>query len=708
VKPFLHHYFRLDARSLGLFRFFFGVGLLLDLRERWRYLGDFYSNDGVLPNHNHIFNLKNEGRLVWSALHAFSTPGEAFVAFCAIAFFYVMFMVGWKTRAFQVLSLVSLVSLSARNILAAGPGDALAISMLALTMLLPLGSRFSIDAFARTWAAARDAGHEDLNRRDDLPSADDTDARRLPGWSPRSLAALGVLLQIALLMLAMAMAQRGVWRDGSGLGRALGVHLFASPTGFAVRDAGWIGALGRVVYWSQWAVPALLVIPVARGPVRMAAAALLVVHGMTYDLFTNLGLFGCTIAASGLLVVSSESWERFAKKHVAGRVRTVIYDVDCGVCYQLCKILRRYDTARHLVFQGNDLLASPEDADKPMLAWDEKSSKTVFAKLPDLDQDGKKVPIDAKLLESTVLAISPDGAVATRGGAVRDVLRAIPGLGWLGVIVGLPVVSTIMNVAYDAFARRRTGASGELGLAACGAPQAADVAHAAAPLAPSTARRFQVTALVREVLAAVLVLGVLHATTHDNDLGWKSPDSAALTKLSWWLRTPARWDIMAPEPPTVNEKLVLDALTRDERSLDLLTGAPPTLGFDQPFQDGPMWARYADNIRKEEFRSYQAAFKTYTSRRGPKWDFEAPESRITGVDALWVKQDVPSGQSHEPERLFRHGRGGKLTGASPATPVPRRELPAVPRDTEPVDPTSPEAPKELQKPPPVSPGQDLE
>ncbi len=710
MKPFLHHYLRLDARSLGLFRILFGIGLLIDLRSRWRYLGDFYSNDGVLPNHNHIFNLKNEGRLVWSALHAFSTSGESFVAFGFIAFFYVMFLLGWKTRAFQVLSLVSLVSLSARNILAAGPGDALAISMLALTVFLPLGSRFGVDAFAKTWAAARDAGHEDLNRRDDLPSADEVDRRRLPGWSPKSIAALGVLLQIALLMLAMAMAQRGVWRDGSGLGRALGVTLFASPTGFSVRDAGWIGALGRVVYWSQWAIPALLLIPVARGPMRMTAAALLVVHGMTYDLLTNLGIFGCTIAASGLLVVSSESWGRFATKHAASRVRTVIYDVDCGVCYQLCKILRRYDTARHLVFQGNDLLEAPKDAERPMLAWDEKTSTTVHEKLPQVEQDGKKVPVDSKLLESSVLAVSPDGVVATRGRAVRDVLRALPGLQWLGVVLSLPVVSSILDLAYDVFAKRRTGASVELGLAACGAPPADDAPRALPPLPPSTARRFAATGLVREVLGGVVVLSMLHASTHHGDVGFKTPDSAALEAMSWWLRTPARWDIMAPEPPATTEKLVLDALTRDERSVDLLTGEAPTLGFERPWTSGPMWARYADNIRKEEFRSYQAAFKTYTARRGPKWDTEAPEGRIVGVDALWVKQDLGSGQAQEPERLFRHGRGGKLSGASPATPIPRRELPAQPRseDREPVDPTSPEAPKDLSKPAPVSPGQDLE
>ncbi|HTJ84796.1 MAG TPA: DCC1-like thiol-disulfide oxidoreductase family protein, partial [Polyangiaceae bacterium] len=667
MKPLLNHYLRLDARSLGLFRFFFGLGLLFDLRERWHHIVDFYSNDGVLPNHNHIFVLKNQGRLVWSALHAFSTSGEAWVAFAVIAVFYSLFAIGWKTRAFQVLSLVSLVSLSARNTLAEGPGEALGIAILAITMFLPLGSRFSVDAFLRTWDLARDAGHEDLNRRDDLPSADAIDLARLPGWAPRSIAAFGVLVQLTLLMIAMGIAQKGAWREGTALHRALSIHLFASPTGFAVRDAGFLGVLGRVVYWSQWAIPALLLLPIFRGPARLGAAVLLVIHGLTYHLFTNLGLFGWTIAASAFLVVSSESWDRWATKHVASRVRTVIYDVDCGVCYQLCKILRRWDTGRHLVFQGNDFLARPEaygtTAEQPVLAWDEKTSKTTAARLCDLDESGKKRKIDEKVLDSTVLAVAPSGRVAIEGAAIREVLAAVPGLRWLGLLLGLPVLSQLVGAAYRVFAPRRAKVSVELGLAACGVPTAEE--HAASPIAvaPSTRLRFRATSVLREVFAFAVVLSLVHAITHSNEVGWKTPDSSALATMSWWMRTSSRYDIMAPEPPMVSSRLVLDAITRSDQSVDLMTGRPSVLDDGEPFTQGSMWARYAENIRKDEARDFQAAFKTYTSKRGPAWDKEETDARITGVDALWVTKDLTTGVVGDPERLFRHGRGGKLTSA---------------------------------------------
>ena len=116
MNPLLRHYLRIDARSLGLFRLAMGVVLLGDLWRRFRWLGDFYTNDGVLPNHNHLFNLRNVGQ-VWSLLHSFSSPGENAFAFCLIACVYLLFLVGYKTRVVHVLALLALVSLTSRNIL---------------------------------------------------------------------------------------------------------------------------------------------------------------------------------------------------------------------------------------------------------------------------------------------------------------------------------------------------------------------------------------------------------------------------------------------------------------------------------------------------------------------------------------------------------------------------------------------------------------
>src|SRR5580700_80973 len=129
-KELRDHWLRIDSRSLGLFRLAMGLVLFSDLFRRARYLKEFYSNDGVLPNHNHLFNLRETGH-VWSLLHACSSIGENQTAFC--------FILGWHTRVFHVVSLVWLVSLDARNVLLENPGAYAAIALLAFTVFLPLG-----------------------------------------------------------------------------------------------------------------------------------------------------------------------------------------------------------------------------------------------------------------------------------------------------------------------------------------------------------------------------------------------------------------------------------------------------------------------------------------------------------------------------------------------------------------------------------------
>ena len=83
LRSLRDHYLRIDARSLGLFRVAFAILLIGDLLRRWRWLRAFYSNEGVLPNHNHLFNLIQRGTdQVWSVYHAFDAgeylhPGDS-------------------------------------------------------------------------------------------------------------------------------------------------------------------------------------------------------------------------------------------------------------------------------------------------------------------------------------------------------------------------------------------------------------------------------------------------------------------------------------------------------------------------------------------------------------------------------------------------------------------------------------------------------
>src|SRR5690242_8681513 len=79
VVWFEEHYCRADLRWLGVFRILLGAMLSVQLLNCWGVARDFYTNDGILPNHFSLF--RPLGRGVISLYHAFSTLDEVNVAF---------------------------------------------------------------------------------------------------------------------------------------------------------------------------------------------------------------------------------------------------------------------------------------------------------------------------------------------------------------------------------------------------------------------------------------------------------------------------------------------------------------------------------------------------------------------------------------------------------------------------------------------------
>jgi hypothetical protein len=159
-------------------------------------------------------------------------------------------------------------------------------------------------------------------------------------------------------------------------------------------------------------------------------------------------------------------------------------------------------------------------------------------------------------------------------------------------------------------------------------------------------------------------------STHASALGAKLPQPAVLESISWWTRTRAAWGFLSPSAE--QGRLVTDGLTRDERSIDVLTGAEPTQQFGGPFRLGAQWARYSRAIAREENKAYQAAFRTYLGKRGPAWEGEAADDRLGGVDVYWASGTSEPGATAKLERLFRQGRGGKrfdVPGMAPRRPT---------------------------------------
>jgi len=684
VKQIRDHFARIDARSLGLFRLAMGLVLIGDLFARWRWARDFYSNEGVLPNHNHLFNLRGKED-VFSVFHAFSSPGEAHVALGAALVVYVFFLIGYRTRVFHVLSLVFLVSLASRNILTEGAGSYAAIALLAFTVFLPCGSRFSLDSLRASMALRDEQRAADLNDRP-APPEEAIEARRSPGWSPASVAAFGVLLQIAVIYACSALQKSGAaWRDGSALHYALHVDRWVSGLGASAREVlasgalrGWTFALRYV----EIAVPALLIVPALFRWTRLAAAALMVVHGLTLGLLFEFGLYGWSLVAAAALVVPREAWDALEASPRARGARTLIYDADCGVCLWICRLLRRADLRGHLVFQGNDAL------DELLVRG--ASGKVERAPMP------KEVTTD--LVSRTVVAVDGKGRVFTRGRAVVETVGALP-LGWLALPLRLPVLSHLLDAAYDAIASRRHRISALMGKDACpitpppgrsddeeaesgepvagyrAAPAAAETSGSAdAPVVVAPARRSArlITGFARELAAALVVAAMLAQTVRENPVPQSLagiPQGKLLAGLASWPRMLARWNLLAPEPPRENGTVVVDAQTRGGEGVDPFTGAPPEtdLRARGPLHLGAMWSEYLDRVRKNEWEAYQRAFRDYLAKGGPMRARLDHDPLLTGLDAYWVTRPIPApGVAPEGEgsmeKLFSHSRGGAGRG----------------------------------------------
>ncbi len=659
LKSLRDTFVRIDPRSLGLFRIAMGVVLLVDWVQRKRWIKEFYSNEGVLPNHNHLFLLLGSGHehtRVWSALHAFSSPGESAFAFYVILFVYLMFVVGYRTRVFHALALVCLVSLSARNILLENSGNYIAIALLAFTLFLPLGSRFSADALRRSMEDVDEKDADALNGRAE-PTEAAIAAARSPGWSPVSIAALATLLQIAFVYAVSAYQRTGAWLDGTALHYALNGDLFVTQIGVHARSfppailVGWT----RLLRAAELGIPVFIFLPVATRYARFVAVALSIVYGVSFGLLFDVGLYGWALAAAALLLVPAAAWDARLRPDPK-RAVTLIYDADCGVCLWICRVLKRLDLRGHLAFQGNDALDALQ-----VHGYRQRASTELPAEITDT------------LVLDTVVAVDAERRVMTRGRAAAAAIGALP----LGFLVAWPMripgISQLVDVLYDFVAARRQRISVLMGKDACGIPlepgAAPDAAEEIDPEeVPAATRALRVLTGGSREIAALLMLLAMFVQTSQANLVPHVAQSQMLAAIAQWPRMMARWNVFVPEPLHDDSLMVIDAQTRDGRSVDTLTGLPPDfdLATARGLDLGQLWGDYLVAIHEKENIEFQRAFRDYLGKGGPRWDSPIGDSGLSGFDAYWVTEAIPPpGQARDPQKekrdkLFSYSRGGKM------------------------------------------------
>jgi predicted DCC family thiol-disulfide oxidoreductase YuxK len=557
-KSLVRTYLTFDGRSLGIFRIGLALLALIDLARRVPYVRDFYTNAGVMPNHTVLW--RPQIPRLFSVFFPVSLGHEAWLLFAIGAFCYLCLLVGWRTRLFQLFSFLFAISLHNRDVFTENWGTVAMGALMAWSLFLPSGRRFSVDALLASLRARPDEQPEDL-----APG-------RLPPPDERpfvSLACLAVLLQLAVIYLFNYLHKSGeTWRDGTAIHYVLWQERIVTTFGVWAREhapfALWRALThGTLVVESM--APILILAPVFKDWTRAVAILVLSAFHIGIQMLVNVGVFSWAMMAYFPLLLSEAHW-RFLGRLVPtrGRRRTVYYDAGCGVCFQVVRVLARLDVHGRLSWVSNQDLAA----------------------LP------KGVP--PELLERTILVVDPERDRRwTRSDAFAQIFASLPlGRLWAWPLL-VPGLRQIAGVAYDAFARNRTSISTFFGLAACGLPRKGG----APPRAPERSEiplaawaRAQLPYL-RELLAAVTMF--LFAAD-------VSVANAAMPEALRWDRRPEwmtvavmyphiyqSWSMFSPDAPMRDYMLYADAVTREGRHVDPINEAAGSRGATLPLEDIP-------------------------------------------------------------------------------------------------------------------------
>jgi predicted DCC family thiol-disulfide oxidoreductase YuxK len=681
----------IDLRSLGLFRITLGLVLVAHGCMRWAWLDMLYTQEGALPADVAASIARSAGYYEYflSPLAWFDAPWAVRLYLAATLVCYVALVLGYRTRWAALLSWLAFVTWAHRNPFVLIGADFVLASMLLWAQFLPLGERFSCDALRR---ALRDGVP-----LPEQPRGDNPPAVPAPRSMPPRLAALGIVLQMALIYLLTA-----VWKSGSTwIPDATAVYYVLHVEQYVLAPGVWLRTLPlwvlqALTWWTlavEYLAAPLILSPWGQPHLRRLALLMLVALHVGIAATIDAGLFSYAMLGTFPLLLTARDWDLLRRLLQRwSPAATAYYDDSCGICTRTCQILAALDRFGRLSFVGSS-------------------------------QTGKwRHRIPPGLTEQTIVVFDDrTGRMTTRSAAVARVLRALPWPWPLLAIIALPGVRWVADRVYDLVARNRHRLSSWLGLTACRAAAWPNARPEAAPpdtpshdgeqlatsdLAPPASAATQVAGSDRDVS---LPDGKRQrATPHDPGApsalpsetspsvgspaapaaepwqhrrrAWANNIAAAVVLLALLLsaacelalldaRLPLplrtflvyrvapwnfvvrgtlavqRWNMFAPDAPRIDQWFVAAARLGDGREEDLFTQRPTT--FEQP-----SW-------REHRFPSTLAVYLKHAfaaggpSRAAPlaealcrclarRWSaaHPAPHDAIHTVQLLWLRRSV--------------------------------------------------------------------
>jgi hypothetical protein len=623
-RALVDRYFTVDPRASGLFRIVFGVFLMLDCLRHWSEIGFLYSNDGVLTNHYHLFKPTSGNGL--SVFHAFSSAAEVHVLFAvglAVHFFYT---IGWRTRVFAILSCVWVVSRDTRVPFVENGGYVVQNLLCFWGCFLPLGRRFSVDAWRASLAARVETSLEELAARDD-PAGE-----RRPVIS---MIGLIVIVNLAVVYLFNVVNKVGhLWRRGEAVHYVLHIDRMVTGLGVFVREqspAFLITAADFGAILVEAFIFVCVASPRARFYTRPLAMLLMAALHATFGTFMRLGPFSwCLICWSVLLLlpVHFERARRFYERRTTGC--ELVVDPSSPFGMNLARVVARLDpTSRVTLVDGGpgSTLAVRRAAETS------HAPSVIYAWLTEALPFGLWV---RRLFAIATLGVGP--------ATVRAILARPSAISrFFGLrLTARPEVPSRPLFGLGAVVRVvREGALVYLAAAA-------------------TYQLYYENKLIPKTLPPPLkegqelqpdekwAMGLLKTYLGEETITLK-PEPPTIVQITiGYTRTFQGWGMFAPNPIQEDGILVVDAWTAGGRRLDPLTGEPPILdlrplrgaGLSQLRQD------YGNRIRMDRNVPYRDGLRDYLLRY-PERTGDAKDE-LLAFDVYWLRDKCPKPPSNEP------------------------------------------------------------
>jgi hypothetical protein len=279
--------FTLDARSLALYRIGLGLILVADCLLRTRDFRLMFAADGMFPLETLI--RYHADPTLWSAAFLVAADWWSGVVLATEGLAGVALAAGCHTRIATVLGWIALVSVIRRTSPAVNAGDIWLACQMFWAMFLPLGARWSVDAWR---SQSRDPAGQ-------------------PIVAVRSVASAALVLQLVAVYLGAGLSKcNASWFAGDALAHALSVHDHGTPLGMALGMLPW---LTRPLQWSVFVVEIglpLILLALPSAAVRGSIVAVFIAFHAAIWLAMTVGLFAAIGIVAWLPLIPSAAWTR--------------------------------------------------------------------------------------------------------------------------------------------------------------------------------------------------------------------------------------------------------------------------------------------------------------------------------------------------------------------------------------------------------------